>query len=365
MHTSSTSTRSSLPQSVYFVLTGGDRWKDLIASQHEYREGELDGYREKITTNEDCWVVAPFLGLRTLYDNVFLVDHIVPGEVCVFSGVDVGIRSRPDQCFSIACRSDGAVPELADLRVVQNRALVRSAQDRFIPHWPQPGLIPRDESRGSRVEVLTYMGGTVNLYAPLKEDSFRDRLMELYGVKFEANLRGRNDMTAKWFDYSATDLALALRDIGVEDVKVKPASKLVNAWLAGVPALLGPEPAFAELRKSDLDYVIVRSERDVLAAIERLQSDSNLYRAMVNNGRERAKEYNEQKNIMRWSELLTVDVPPLYQAYQRRTTGIQRLGRLLEFAERAVRFRVAQVRAKSARNQPERLLSSTHADEHR
>jgi hypothetical protein len=48
-----------------------------------------------------------------------------------------------------------------------------------------------------------------------------------------------------WHDYSTDDLVLAVRDLTEKDALVKPASKLVNAWIAGVPALLGPEPAFA------------------------------------------------------------------------------------------------------------------------
>src|SRR5436309_1927650 len=81
-------------------------------------------------------------------------------------------------------------------------------------------------------------------------------------------------------------LVLAVRPEGRSTNK--PASKLVNAWLAGVPALLGPEIAYRELRRSELDYCEVSSLAEAQAAVDRLLGDPGLYNAMVENGRARA-----------------------------------------------------------------------------
>jgi len=43
----------------------------------------------------------------------------------------------------------------------------------------------------------------------------------------------------------ATDAALAVRPGNEYFRSIKPAAKLVNAWQAGCPALLGPEAGYA------------------------------------------------------------------------------------------------------------------------
>jgi len=91
----------------------------------------------------------------------------------------------------------------------------------------------------------------------------------------------------------------------------KPASKLYNAWRAGVPALLGPEPAFRELRCDPLDYFEVRSVPDVLTAIDRLRADPTLYRRMVDHGRARAVEFSPEAVLAQWADLLWRRVPEL------------------------------------------------------
>lgn len=349
--------RGRLPQDVYFVLMQPARWSRLLRDQHGDQLLLPDDYREQIVTNEDCWLVAPFLALRTLYTNVFLTDKIQPGSVCVVSGVDLGVRARSDRCFCIATRSDGHIPELADLRVVQNQAAEETDKDIFIPHWPQPGLIPRDVERGTRIEELAFKGASVNLYAPLRDRTFQQQLSEL-GVHFSIEERPIDGLTARWFDYSQADLVLALRNIGVEDVKVKPASKLINAWLAGVPALLGPEPAFEELRRSELDYIVVRTPTDVLDAVRHLQANPNRYLAMSQNGLHRGADYGPERTLARWANLLEEVVPPLFAKWQRRS---QLLGGGLTVPRVFVRYlkhRRAMAKAKAARGTGPMLLGS-------
>ena len=44
-------------------------------------------------------------------------------------------------------------------------------------------------------------------------------------------------------------------------------SKLINAWLAGCPGILGPESAFQQLRESELDYIEARTVDDIVNAV--------------------------------------------------------------------------------------------------
>ena len=53
-----------------------------------------------------------------------------------------------------------------------------------------------------------------------------------------------------------------------------------------------------------MDYIEVRSLEETKQAILRLKSDSNLYRQMVENGRERAKEFTFEAITKRWVAIL-------------------------------------------------------------
>ena len=88
----------------------------------------------------------------------------------------------------------------------------------------------------------------------------------------------------RWNDYSTTDVIVALRPPELWAARSKPAAKLQNAWAAGTPAVLSPESAYEELRRSELDYLEARSGAEVAEAVRTLRSNASLYRAMVLNG---------------------------------------------------------------------------------
>ena len=114
-----------------------------------------------------------------------------------------------------------------------------------------------------------------------------------------------------WPDFREADLILAVRPGGRHRATNKPASKLVNAWLAGVPALLGPEVAYRDLRRSELDYFEVASVGEALAAVDRLLGDPDLYSAMVENGRARSVDFTAEAIVPRWGKLLFETIPAL------------------------------------------------------
>ena len=113
----------------------------------------------------------------------------------------------------------------------------------------------------------------------------------------------------RWNDYSTTDVIVALRPPELWAARSKPAAKLQNAWAAGTPAVLSPERAYEELRRSKLDYLEARSGAEVADAVRMLRSNPSLYRAMVLNGEERAREYHPDRLVTRWIDALWEEVP--------------------------------------------------------
>ncbi|MBE9093144.1 glycosyltransferase [Tychonema sp. LEGE 07203] len=343
----------SLPYPVTFVIRHPERWPELFQpSQTSIPDPNF--LCDRIKTNEDCWIVLTYLHLKRKHLNVSISDRFVPGEICVVSGLDFGISDRTFNSFIVGCRSDGFQPFLCDLTVVQNQACVSSRTDIFIPHWPQPGLIPRLKERGSRIENIVFKGDEINLYESFRSPEFK-RQLEKIGVKLRINTLVENE-PVMWHDYSTDDLVLAVRDVTEKDGLVKPASKLINAWIAGVPALLGPEPPFREQRQSDLDYIEVTTPQAVFEAIKLLKSRPELYQQIIANSHKRAEDFTTEKMIDRWYQLLA---GPAADGYKRWSQKNQ-LSRMAEFSLRSIQHKIAGKKAAYNRLHGYRPISGTH-----
>ena len=153
------------------------------------------------------------------------------------------------------------------------------------------------DSTRSRTGRSAYFGS--DQYEPqfVKTGAFQDALRQR-GVRFVNRFQG------EWHDYQHVDAVLAIRDCPSVVLATKPASKLINAWKAGVPALLGPEPAYRELRTSPLDFLEAASAEAVLDSIDRLQQESGLYRRMTEHGAKRAQAFDVNMLTQKWISLL-------------------------------------------------------------
>jgi hypothetical protein len=131
----------------------------------------------------------------------------------------------------------------------------------------------------------------------MQTDGFLAKLHAL-GIEFHQMHKGQ------WMDYSQVDILVAVRDVPLSVLEQKPYAKLVNAWLAGIPIILGSEPAYRALQKSDLDYFEAENEEDVLAAVTCLQKNPQLYRDIVDNAGNRATEFSVNKMAQSWYNIL-------------------------------------------------------------
>ncbi|HVR99524.1 MAG TPA: glycosyltransferase, partial [Thermoanaerobaculia bacterium] len=213
----------------------------------------------------------------------------------------------------VGARADNREPLIADFEVLQNGRFADGRRRFYMPHWPQPGLIPRDPARGTNLARLVYKGFDRNLHPAFRSAEWR-RFLAGRGIEWVTDSmafagRATDKMAVEWPDFRQVDAVLAVRPDERSQRTAKPATKLLNAWLAGVPALLGPEYAFRELRRSELDYLEVGSLAEAEEAVRRLQADPGLYRAMVENGRARGAEYTVEATVRRWAELLYETIP--------------------------------------------------------
>jgi hypothetical protein len=222
----------------------------------------------------------------------------------------------------VTVRADTSVYRsyLGDVDIVQNGRFAN--EDRgvfFIPHWPQPGLIPRDPDRGTTIENIVFKGGFGSLRSDFRSARWK-KFLRRRNLSFHIASAETEGEIPSWHDYRTADLNLAVRpSYGDGGLRCeKPASKLVNAWHAGVPSLLGVEYAYRELRTSSLDYIEVETLDDAMSAIDTLRENPSLYEQMVEHGRSRAREFTPSRITERWARLLFETVPEVARRPTRR-----------------------------------------------
>lgn len=318
------------PYPIYFVYKNKTRGvTDGLAEIDPEKNPEI------FKTGEDCWIFQTFLYLKQKgFTNIFLVSDIVPGQICVIHYWELAAKDWPYRSFIVAIQADTPLAQLANIRVVQNKLRVDSKYDYYITHWPQPGLIPRNSKRGSTIKNIAYVGHPDYLAAEFKSNSFKDKLAQI-GVSLLIK-------ESEWNDYANVDLVLAVRDVSAFDISGKPPSKLINAWKAGCPALMGPDPAYQQLRRDDLDYLEVCSSDDAYDAIRRLIQNPEIYEAMLSRCRFRADEFRIESIARQWEELFFGKVSLEYERYLDNQRGFRKIISFMKFIVRVIKHKAEQ-----------------------
>jgi hypothetical protein len=334
---------------VFVVRDLAAGWPDIATLD----EPALDRVQERVRRGTDAWIVQTYLRLRASLErlgfDVRIGERFERGTLCVAHRDDLNRYSDPlHDCYVVGVRADRPPVHVADIEVVQSPLQLGSGRVRFVPHWPQPGLVARAAGRGTRVERAAYYGRRDALPRWYSDPAFRAGLAAI-GVSFEVRDR-------TWHDYRDVDILLAHRDETPAMLANKPASKLVNAWLAGVPAVVAPEPAFETLRRSDLDFIATTDAAATVAAIHALALSPERHRAMVDNGRARAVEFSVDAIRARWLHLLVDEAVP---QFLRRRGGAG--ARLARYASLVLRMSGQKIEAKRFRARERRERRSLPA----
>jgi hypothetical protein len=322
-----------LPHPVYFV-TKDTKWLPVIEGQEQL---SIEAFYARCSGVEDIWSAQVYLDLKQKGLNVHLVPHAIPGQICIIPFYSLSASDWLYKSYVVACHYDTAYPRICDQRIVINRLRQFSPQDHLITHRPQPNLKPRNPERGARVENVFFKGNIENLYAPFRTDAFRDALRS-HDINFLIQSAGPNQF-AEWSDYTEADVVIAVRNNTKQDIAAKPALKLVNAWLAGCPAILSPEPAYQELRRSDLDYIEVRTPEEAIAALKQLKQDPDRYLAMVENGYRRAQAFTLEHIQQEWYDLLSGPIAQGYEQWLQQPWLWRSLGRPIQYMGRIIAHR--------------------------
>ena len=239
--------------------------------------------------------------------------------------LDRNYKKLSKDAFVIAIRADEIEFRylLADIEIVQNGKYANNKNCFFVPHWPHPGIIKRNNERGTAVKNIVYKGGRGNLDQMFSSQKWLD-FLDKNNLNFVLDTEENNIETYHWHDYSEADVIVAVRpSFDNHDRSDKPALKLVNCWFAGVPAILGKEYAFYEQRKSELDYFQAETIDEVISAIKKLIETPSMYQQMVNNGFERSKVFTPENITSIWSGILLSEVPKVKESLSFKVSKIR------------------------------------------
>lgn len=338
-----------LKHPVHFVAPDDVVWPELL---------DWDGTQIGDQTLSDrsggilhSWVLRTYYQLRRVGENVTLSAEQRRDAINIVSPRDFGRRQRDLHSFIVVPQGDAHHSQLANFRILQNGVRPLDDAAAVIWHWPQPGIIPRDPQRGNDVSCLCYKGRLLNLDDQFKSDDFIASL-KAQGIAFDidaySGLRGDHS----WNDYAEADAVLAVRNLTLYDADKKPASKLVNAWFADIPAILGPEPAYRELGTPGEDYLEVRTAQEALDAVVSLKSDPELFQTLIANGRRRRAAYTETALTSLWLDTLNGPIAQHFSRWLKRPA----VSRLFQSAKGIMREPRARAFDKVALETGARLL---------
>lgn len=255
---------------------------DIHSDWKEFFDGEIN------------WCLQTYLELRDAGFPVHLSNTLEPECVNFIHPIRAAELRLPSRAFVVSLQSDYPAVTWADLHVVQNQSQADLQHSFWIPHWPQPGLIPRDPSRCG-VRQVAYSGEWIWLAGRMS--AWRSAL-ERDGITL-CHLYRDN-----WNDYSEVDILLAIRSFDGRRFQNRPPSKLFNAWLAGVPLTGGFDSAFEQVGNPGVDYLKVSSFEDALSAIRRFANDPELYVSIVRSGQSASRAFTRSRICEAWVRLL-------------------------------------------------------------
>lgn len=278
------------------------------------------------------WTLQTYLRLREHDYSCQLVESIPDKGIVVVHRGDLPFHKKPSpNNIFVTTLGDAGWHPYSQVQITQNPSHLNGVDNTFfMHHWTQPGLIPRDEERGDAFENVGYFGHPDQLADELHHEQWEQFLAER-GLNWIPVHKGSHRQS----DYSDIDLIVAIRSFDGRSYDHKPATKLHNAWLAGVPAILGPESAYRAERRDELDYLEACSYDGLREHVTALKRRPELRRTLRERSEENRTRINPEEKARQWWELLAGPVQDIYEQWTNRSV----LGRAAFFAGRWLRVK--------------------------
>ncbi|CDH00508.1 glycosyltransferase [Xenorhabdus bovienii] len=288
---------------------------DEIINERINPESIPDRYYRK---GKACWVIQTLINLKYYYTDsldISLTTEARDDAINILHYDDFGFKTKSWRGKTIVCQADRPSVSGSKHIIVQNPLQAQNGKI-FIPHWPQPGLKPRAKDK-HEIKNIGFFGHKNAL-----PDFFSDQ-----SLKAELKKRGINFINSHkdLANYTDMDIVISFRKNCDLDLLKKPASKLINAWNADCPLICDDEPSMRAIRLNELDYLIAKTPKQFIEAIDNLINRPDLYLSMVLNGKNRFKEYNREATVNKWINL----IKKIHQ--ERKTSKITGVSKLIKF----------------------------------
>ncbi|MFY9510538.1 MAG: glycosyltransferase [Rubrivivax sp.] len=279
-------------------------WQEIIA-----RSGGLIG--------PACWIVQTFLHLHSRgYACRLTQDRPSNGVVITHYDDMPAAREERGSAYWVCVLADRQnVHPFANFHVLQNpyQTLRTRQPAAHVLHWKQPGIVPRSLSRGELFTNVRFFGERISLAAEFSEPDF-EQWCDREGFVFQVVPRDR------WHDYGDCDAVVGVRNLPSDWVHDKPPSKLVNAWNAGVPAILGRESSFRGLGKPGESYLEASTMEDVKRHLLTLRDDPQRRQAIVHAGSTCTGSASDEAVAQMWINCIDQQIKPRAERWQRHVT---------------------------------------------
>ncbi|MEI6417136.1 MAG: glycosyltransferase, partial [Verrucomicrobiota bacterium] len=123
----------------------------------------------------------------------------------------------------------------------------------------------------------------------------------------------------QWHNYSDVDAVIAIREVSSARYFHKPATKLYNAWLAGVPFIGGLDSAYAADGRPGVDYLVASSVEEAFQHLRRLKEDESFRHQLVLRGTESGKAFTREATLQQWKNFVLETLPNLVEQWQKKS----------------------------------------------
>ena len=256
------------------------------------------------------WITQTYLKLKASGFSVNLDNKLPQSGIVVFHCKDKKniLKQLPffDSLYLVSVRGDLKPAIFSDVEIVQNKYFDNDQTIKYITHWSQQGIVKRNASRGNTIKNIAYKGFKKNLHKDFQSSEWETFLQDnelnwfCDSVKFD---EGKCTESYNWHNYEDVDLVLAVRPDSYKATMHKPPTKLLNSWIAGTPALLGPESAYRNIKNTDLDYIEITNLDDAKRAIKSFISNPSLFQQYRDNYEVRAEEVKQERILDEWKQL--------------------------------------------------------------
>jgi hypothetical protein len=318
---------------VYFYAPDEAQQKNI---QQDHRQ--WTGFHSNFT----AWISQTYFYLKQAGFSCE-VAHTIPEQGILIADRDTLDNDYPflENVMLICVQSDKEYHPSAHLHIVYNPVRWEKTKNsiwnpHLISHWPMPGIIPRSSERKQLVQNISYIGTRSQLASELKSDIWKQDV-EALSCQWQPIWDH-----SQWHNYHDLDVIVAARSFDDRVYPNKGSIKLINAWRAGVPAILTPELGFMNERKSELDFWVVRSYQEVLRAVSYLQNNPSHYQKMIENGLERAKEHTMDITLNQWLDFFHHVAFPTYEKWEK----MSQLEKRWLFNQRFFYFKISRAKNK-------------------